>query len=193
MNGASARRASRRAISVFPTPVGPIIRMFLGVISSRKASGTRRRRQRLRSATATARLASACPTTNRSSSETISRGENSVMPPPPRFAWSPFPALRVRRGLAPPHSSPVQRSGTGEGDHAEHGGGGAPNRRPSQHFHHQLAVGVDADVGGDAHGAAGDVLLSARYPSTRWRPPARSSRPIRWPQRLRPPRAHPAP
>jgi hypothetical protein len=29
-NGASARRASRRAISVFPTPVGPIIRMFLG-------------------------------------------------------------------------------------------------------------------------------------------------------------------
>ena len=35
MNGASARRARRRAISVLPTPVGPIIRMFFGVISPR--------------------------------------------------------------------------------------------------------------------------------------------------------------
>jgi hypothetical protein len=33
MNGALASRASRRAISVLPTPVGPIIRMFFGVIS----------------------------------------------------------------------------------------------------------------------------------------------------------------
>ena len=33
MNGALASLASRRAISVLPTPVGPIIRMFLGVIS----------------------------------------------------------------------------------------------------------------------------------------------------------------
>jgi hypothetical protein len=78
-NGAWASFASRRAISVFPTPVGPIIRMFLGVTSSRRSSETRRRRQRLRSATATARLASAWPTMKRSSSETISRGENSVM------------------------------------------------------------------------------------------------------------------
>jgi hypothetical protein len=35
MKGAPARRARRRAISVLPTPVGPIIRMFLGVISLR--------------------------------------------------------------------------------------------------------------------------------------------------------------
>ena len=46
---------------------------------------TRWRRQRLRRATATARLASAWPTTKRSSSETISRGENSLMRRPARF------------------------------------------------------------------------------------------------------------
>src|SRR3990167_3353609 len=57
MNGASARRARRRAISVLPTPVGPIMRMFLGVISWRRGSCTCWRRQRLRSAIATARLA----------------------------------------------------------------------------------------------------------------------------------------
>ena len=34
MNGDCASRASRRAISVLPTPVGPIIRMFFGVTSS---------------------------------------------------------------------------------------------------------------------------------------------------------------
>ena len=33
MNGASANLASRRAISVLPTPVGPIIKIFFGVIS----------------------------------------------------------------------------------------------------------------------------------------------------------------
>ena len=74
MNGASASRASRRAISVLPTPVGPIIRMFLGVISCRSGSGTCCRRQRLRNAMATARLASSWPTMCLSSSETISAG-----------------------------------------------------------------------------------------------------------------------
>ncbi len=34
-----ASLARRREISVLPTPVGPIIRMFLGVTSSRSASG----------------------------------------------------------------------------------------------------------------------------------------------------------
>ena len=34
MNGAFASLARRRAISVLPTPVGPIMMMFLGVISS---------------------------------------------------------------------------------------------------------------------------------------------------------------
>ena len=36
MKGALASFASRRAISVLPTPVGPIIRMFFGSTSSRR-------------------------------------------------------------------------------------------------------------------------------------------------------------
>src|SRR5262245_51717232 len=79
MKGAPASFARRREISVLPTPVGPIIRMFFGKTSSRSAPSSCRRRQRLRSAIDTARLASAWPTMKRSSSETISRGEKSVM------------------------------------------------------------------------------------------------------------------
>ena len=79
MKGAPASFASRRAISVLPTPVGPIIRMFFGSTSSRREPVSCSRRQRLRSAMETARLASAWPTMKRSSSETISRGEKSVM------------------------------------------------------------------------------------------------------------------
>ena len=37
MNGAPASLASRREISVLPTPVGPIIRMFFGSTSSRSS------------------------------------------------------------------------------------------------------------------------------------------------------------
>src|SRR5512143_3988120 len=74
MNGAFASRASRRAISVLPTPVGPIIKIFLGVILLRSASATWVRRQRLRRAIATARLASCWPMICLSSSWTISRG-----------------------------------------------------------------------------------------------------------------------
>src|SRR3954471_17015007 len=74
MNGASASLARRRAISVLPTPVGPIIRMFFGVISWRRGSATCSRRQRLRSAIATARFARPCPTMYLSSSWTISCG-----------------------------------------------------------------------------------------------------------------------
>ena len=48
MNGAFASFARRRDISVLPTPVGPIIRMFFGVISLRSGSSTCTRRQRLR-------------------------------------------------------------------------------------------------------------------------------------------------
>jgi len=44
MNGASASFASRRVISVLPTPVGPIIKMFFGMISSLNFSGSRLRR-----------------------------------------------------------------------------------------------------------------------------------------------------
>src|SRR5947209_18274351 len=79
MKGAPASLARRREISVLPTPVGPIIRIFFGSTSSRSFSSSCRRRHRLRNATATARLASDCPMMKRSSSETISRGEKSVM------------------------------------------------------------------------------------------------------------------
>jgi hypothetical protein len=57
MNGDWASRASRRAISVLPTPVGPIIRMFFGVTSSAMSGGNCCRRIRLRNAIATARFA----------------------------------------------------------------------------------------------------------------------------------------
>src|SRR4051794_21520711 len=82
MKGASASRASRRAISVLPTPVGPIMRMFFGVISPSIDSSTCWRRQRLRSAIATARLAPLWPTMWRSSSETISCGVMLLMSAP---------------------------------------------------------------------------------------------------------------
>ena len=39
MNGAPVSWASRRVISVLPTPVGPIMMMFLGVTSLRKFVG----------------------------------------------------------------------------------------------------------------------------------------------------------
>ena len=61
MNGELSSFASLRAISVFPTPVGPIMMMFLGEISSPRSFETFWRRHRLRSAIATARLASFCP------------------------------------------------------------------------------------------------------------------------------------
>src|SRR4029453_8043944 len=117
MKGGCASFARRRAISVLPTPVGPIIRMFFGTTSSRIPSGSCWRRQRLRKAMATARLAWFWPTMKRSSSETISRGE--------RFT--------------------VSVVGTGRA-------------LDFQRFQHDVAVGVDADVAGDPHGAAADLL-----------------------------------
>mmetsp|Transcript_62610 Transcript_62610/g.123024 ORF Transcript_62610/g.123024 Transcript_62610/m.123024 type:complete len:239 (+) Transcript_62610:774-1490(+) len=61
MKGASERSESRRAISVLPQPVGPIIRIFFGMISSVNAAGSLWRRQRFRRAIATALFASPCP------------------------------------------------------------------------------------------------------------------------------------
>jgi hypothetical protein len=46
MKGALMSLAIRRATSVLPQPVGPIIRIFFGMISSRSSLGTRCRRQR---------------------------------------------------------------------------------------------------------------------------------------------------
>ena len=77
MKGAEVSLARRRAISVLPQPVGPTMRMFLGITSSLSGDGTLRRRQRLRSATAMARLASACPTMNLSNMATTTAGVRS--------------------------------------------------------------------------------------------------------------------
>src|SRR5260221_10185028 len=74
MNGERVSLARRRAISVFPTPVGPIMMMFFGAISSRSSGASCCRRQRLRRAMATARLAAFWPTMYLSSSRTISFG-----------------------------------------------------------------------------------------------------------------------
>ncbi len=73
-NGAPQSFERRRAISVFPTPVGPIMMMFFGATSSRSSSGRRCLRILLRSAMATAFFAFSCPMMYLSSSATISRG-----------------------------------------------------------------------------------------------------------------------
>lgn len=78
--GAPMSLAIRRAISVLPTPVGPIMRMFLGVISSRSGLGTRCRRQRLRMAMAVALFASGWPTMCRFSCSTTSLGLSAPSP-----------------------------------------------------------------------------------------------------------------
>src|SRR5712672_95708 len=161
MNGAPASLASRRAISVLPTPVGPIIRMFFGITSSRSLSSSRRRRQRLRSAIATARLASPWPTMKRSSSETISRGEKSVMSQ--ILSW---PGIAVRRTAS--LRSPVSRPSTSclsyrrkedvdARDKRGHDGGGAI-RSCLQSLDRHVAVGVDADIGRDRHRLLDDRL-----------------------------------
>ena len=77
MKGEFASFANRRAISVLPTPVGPIMMMFLGMISSASSGVSFWRRMRLRKAIATARLAACWPTTCLSSSLTISFGVRS--------------------------------------------------------------------------------------------------------------------
>ncbi len=72
--GAWDNLANLLAISVLPTPVGPISIMLFGIISSRSTSFTCCLLQRLRIAIATARLASVCPIINLSNSFTISEG-----------------------------------------------------------------------------------------------------------------------
>ena len=71
------RAAIRLAISVLPTPVGPIIMMFFGSTSSRSSSESWCLRHRFLMAIATARLAFFCPIMYLSSSSTILRGVNS--------------------------------------------------------------------------------------------------------------------
>src|ERR1700690_1159020 len=139
MNGACASLARRRAISVLPTPVGPIMRMFFGVISPRMDSSTCWRRQRLRKAIATARLAPAWPTMCRSSSETISCGVMLDFMLPPRLRHTP------RRGPPTGRDRAWERPGT-------------PSCRLAQSLDRVVLVRVDAQVRGDLERALDDVL-----------------------------------
>src|SRR6266705_3577933 len=128
MKGASASRARRRAISVLPTPVGPIMRMFLGVISCRRGSATCWRRQRFLRAIATARFARVWPTMCLSSSWTISWG--------------------VMEDIGREAGSGTSRDSTGPWSAAA----------LVQRFDDDLLIGVDAQVGGDRKGLANDGL-----------------------------------
>src|SRR5690554_1056207 len=83
--GAFTSLASRRAISVLPTPVGPIIIIFLGKTSSRISSASSFLRYLLRKATATHFFASFCPTIYLSNSATTCLGVSSsfcIISPP---------------------------------------------------------------------------------------------------------------
>ena len=79
--GASTSFASLLAISVLPTPVGPIIIMFLGTISSRISSGSRLRLYLLRSAIATVFFASSWPTMYLLSASTVCFGVSIIILP----------------------------------------------------------------------------------------------------------------
>ena len=98
-NGACERRESLRAISVFPQPVGPTMRMFLGTTSFLNESGRRWRLQRLRRAMATARLAAAWPTMCWSNRATVSEGlsavESTAAIPANGARWSERAGLRA--------------------------------------------------------------------------------------------------
>jgi hypothetical protein len=108
MNGAFVSPASRRAISVFPTPVGPIIRMFFGLTSCRSDSPSCCRRHRFRIATATARFASAWPTMYLSSSATICLGVRCCIGLPPILV--PRRPARDRHRACP---KPINLTGAG--------------------------------------------------------------------------------
>src|SRR5712692_10948673 len=139
--GQPASRARRRAISVFPTPVGPIMRIFFGSTSSAISGGSFCRRTRLRKATATARFAAAWPTMYLSSSRTISRGVRSSRagrsscsspggaPLPPGARTNSFSDLLVIRST-----------------------------RALQLFDCKISVGENANLAGDAHGFHGQIL-----------------------------------
>ena len=76
--GASANFESLLEISVFPTPVGPIISIFFGKTSFFISPFKACLLHLFLNATATAFFALFCPTTKRSNSETISLGERAL-------------------------------------------------------------------------------------------------------------------
>ena len=132
------------------------------------------RRQRLRSAMATARLAACWPTMWRSSSCTISRG---VMVAEDVVDLVRHGCASVRSGSLRPRAvyGVAVRCGSA---HAAPRGAARQRDVGSEFFDHDVAVGVDADVAGDVERLDGD--RSARpvrcAPAARARPTARTGR-----------------
>src|SRR5450631_2916430 len=126
--------------------------MFLGSTSSRSFSSSCRRRQRLRSAMATARLASFWPTMKRSSSETISRGEKSVIVYASLAAGLPcadgvdrmHQHEDVQSQIIPDHIAYNQLHGDGRPDHRRYR---KPARQHKAHDHAEtVGQGIDHAV-----------------------------------------------
>src|SRR5215831_3025978 len=151
INGHPASRASRRAISVLPTPVGPIIRIFLGRTSSAISGGSFCRRTRLRRATATARFAAACPTIYLSSSTTISRGVMSSS------AGSISPSSAGRAPF-PPGNRVISLSVLIAMNDSLLGPEEPIPAFPLDLFYGKVCVAVNANFAGDAHGLERKVL-----------------------------------
>ena len=92
MNGARASLARRRAISVLPTPVGPIMMMFFGATSSRSDGSSCCRRHRFRSATATSiRRHLACRGPEEPAAGTVMSPAPAKVTMPERMAARPTP------------------------------------------------------------------------------------------------------
>src|SRR5882762_336504 len=131
-NGAPASRARRRAISVFPTPVGPIMMMLFGMISSRMSSGV------------WARASGCAPRWRPPASR----------PPVPRYSGPAPPrssgaAALPARGAAPP-PAPGQAVAPRLPACAW--------ARPLELQNGDVRVGVHADLGGDLERPLHDVL-----------------------------------
>ena len=144
-NGAWASRASRRASSVVPTPVGPIRMMFAGRISSRMSSSMLQRRQRLRSAIATAFFAAACPMTYLSSSATTWPGVSSWTSSLSSGRTGPgYGRPGARRAGSAGCTCPGRSARPGTGPRPRTARAGASGSR--QRLQLELEVGVDADL-----------------------------------------------
>ena len=157
--GAPARRARRREISVFPTPVGPMRMRLLGRISSLSSPSTLCRRHRFLREMATAFFASSWPTMYLSNSrDDLPGGQSPSCPSPGSY--------HLPAGL----SCSVILLVLLQLQHAD------------------LLVGVNADLPGDLQGPLDDlrgrkIRVGSSGPGP---PPGHRSLPTRWPRSRHP-------
>src|SRR5690606_38226374 len=140
--------------------------MFLGITSLRSSGSSCMRRQRLRSAMATARLAACWPTIWRSSSCTISRGV--MVEELFGVIWGSvirYSGFGIRdSGFVTEEAVPAGSRWSGSKERFALYESPIPNHASrllnpgfsSQLFDHDVAVRVDADVAGDADRFGGD-------------------------------------